>query len=109
MKGEADGGAMTRGVVIFGTLVEGNLQACLSHEIMHAMGFLNHSPILPSTLSPLHAEQDFTLWDEVALRVLYDDRLRPGMTEDEAMPIARQIIRELRNSELTTRENPVGL
>ncbi len=108
MGSDADGGAMTRGAVIISTLAARNLQACLSHEIMHAMGFSNHSPILPSTLSPLHGEQDFTSWDEIALRVLYDDRLRPGMTEDEAMPIARQIIRELRNSEPTTRENPAG-
>ena len=36
-----------------------------------------------------------TLHDELLLRILYDDRLEPGMSPEESMPIVRQIAREL--------------
>ena len=36
-----------------------------------------------------------TWYDAILLRTLYDERLQPGMPKDEAMPIARRIIRSL--------------
>ena len=36
-----------------------------------------------------------TRHDELLLKILYDSRLRPGMTEAEARPIVLQIAREL--------------
>ena len=71
------------------------IRRCIAHEIMHSFGFGKHSAIISSILSPLHAGEDLTPWDEMVLRTLYDSRLRPGMTRKQAMPVADQILKDL--------------
>jgi hypothetical protein len=56
---------------------------CLDHELMHAFGFAHHSGIEPSVMSPFRQGGELTAADELALRALYDARLRPGMTRAE--------------------------
>ena len=86
---------IVRGATIYiGADQPGLLQDCLSHELMHALGFPQHSGILPSSLSPFHEEVYFTRWDDAAVRTLYDHRLKVGMTEAEAMPLVERIIGE---------------
>lgn len=65
---------------------------CLAHEFLHVFGFRYHSGIVRSVLSPGHRADGLTTWDELALRVAYDQRLFPGISRDEAMPIVRQIL-----------------
>lgn len=74
---------------------------CLHHEFMHALGFDNHwsgrhaSAAMPSVLalrrSPARVA-DYSLFDEVAIRLLYDTRLRPGMGRKSALSAARNIV-----------------
>ena len=70
------------------------VKPCIAHEIAHSFGLFGHSPRVPSVLSPIHGETDFTDWDEMLLGALYDPRLLPGMSKAEAMPVARGIIAE---------------
>lgn len=78
----------------------GNAKApppCMAHELMHAFGFGNHSAIVRSVLSPVHGETDLTPWDRLALRVLYDRRLKPGMSRNAARPVIDELIDEFLN------------
>lgn len=70
--------------------------SCIHEEMAQGMGLSNDSPeARPSTFND---DEEFALLtghDELLLRILYDRRLRPGMTAEEAMPIVREIAREL--------------
>ncbi|MGG7566648.1 DUF2927 domain-containing protein [Rhodovulum sp. DZ06] len=71
-------------------------RACLHEEFVQILGLPNDGPqIRPSIFND---DQEFALLtehDELLLRILYDPRLKPGMTEAEGMPIVRRIAREL--------------
>lgn len=69
---------------------------CIQHEVMHSLGFRGHIYAGPNSAlrTGLQRAPLLTDADRLALRVLYDQRLRPGMTPDEARPIVRQILLE---------------
>ena len=71
-------------------------QSCLNEEIAQALGLPNDSPRARPSI--FNDDQEFALltpMDELMLRILYDPRLRPGMTEAEARPIVELIATEL--------------
>ena len=77
---------------------------CLPHEFMHALGFDNHWTGAPATermpsvlaLRDAAARADrFTYCDELAVRILYDPRLRPGMKRDAALAPASRALADL--------------
>ena len=60
------------------------------------MGLANDSPAArPSVFNDDEEFALLTRHDELLLRMLYDPRLRPGMTEAEARPIITDIATEL--------------
>ncbi|MBL4915889.1 DUF2927 domain-containing protein [Szabonella alba] len=70
--------------------------ACLHEEIAQGMGLPNDSP--QARPSIFNDDQEFALltpMDELMLRMLYDARLRPGMSIAEARPIIETIAEEL--------------
>lgn len=70
--------------------------SCLHEEIAQGLGLPNDSP--QARPSIFNDNQEFALltpMDELMLRMLYDDRLRPGMSITEARPIIQQIADEL--------------
>ncbi|TFL19596.1 DUF2927 domain-containing protein [Jannaschia formosa] len=70
--------------------------ACYHEEIAQGLGLGNDSPLArPSIFNDDDEFALLTTHDEYLLRILYDPRLRPGMTAREARPIVRQIAREL--------------
>jgi hypothetical protein len=74
--------------------------ACIHEELAQGMGLANDSP--QARPSIFNDDEEFGLLtnhDELLLQMLYDDRLRPGMTAAEAAPIAREIARELMGGE----------
>jgi hypothetical protein len=87
-------GTMIRVVIQISVEREDMIEKCIAHEILHGMGLRGHSALVSSVLSPLHGENDLTRWDELLLRVLYDDRLVPGMPRDQAVLEATKIIAE---------------
>lgn len=71
-------------------------QSCIHEELAQAMGLANDSPAARPSI--FNDDEEFALLtrhDELLLRMLYDPRLRPGMTEAEALPILRRIAAEL--------------
>ncbi len=70
--------------------------ACIHEELAQAMGLPNDSPeARPSIFNDDDEFAVLTRHDELLLRMLYDPRLTPGMTPDEARPVVREIAGEL--------------
>lgn len=70
--------------------------SCINEEIAQGLGLPNDSPRARPSI--FNDDQEFALltpMDELMLRMLYDDRLRPGMTEDEVRPLVGLIAAEL--------------
>ena len=95
MSGASDGsGRLVYAHIFMGSEVEGILRtSCLHEEIVQALGLTNDHP--DARPSIFNDDQEFAVMtdhDATLLRVLYDPRLEPGMSEDEAMPIVRQVL-----------------
>ena len=70
--------------------------SCYHEEIAQGLGLANDSPTArPSIFNDDEEFALLTAHDELLLRMLYDPRLKPGMTALEAAPIARIIAEEL--------------
>ena len=93
--------------IVFGMVMMGSelgplmRSSCLHEEMVQALGLGNdHSEVRPSIFNDDEEFALLTRHDEYLLRILYDPRLRSGMTAAEAMPIVRDIIAELRPHDL---------
>lgn len=71
-------------------------QSCLQEEIAQGLGLANDSPhARPSIFNDDEEFAFLTAHDQKLLRILYDPRLRTGMSADQARPIVQQIASEL--------------
>ena len=71
-------------------------QSCIHEELAQGLGLANDSrDARPSIFNDDDEFALLTRHDELLLRMLYDDRLRPGMTAEEAAPVTRIMAREL--------------
>ncbi len=71
-------------------------RSCMHEEVAQGLGLPNDSPAARPSI--FNDDEEFALLtrhDELLLRILHDERLRPGMEPDEARPIVRQIAEEL--------------
>ncbi len=76
-------------------------RSCVHEEMAQGMGLANDSPrARPSIFNDDEEFAYLTRHDELLLKILYDPRLRPGMTEAEARPIVMQIATELLGTEV---------
>ena len=72
------------------------LADCVWEEVMQALGPINDSLTVEQTMFNDAVEQPIpTSYDWLALSLLYDPRLKTGMTEAEAAPILDEMIEEL--------------
>lgn len=70
---------------------------CFHEEISQSLGLFNDDPtVRPSIFNDDDEFALLTTHDEFLLRILYDPRLRAGMTPEEAMPLVVRIVEELR-------------
>ena len=75
---------------------------CLKHEFMHVLGFDSHwCPEHPSEIHSVLAlrestarSDDYSPWDILAIRVLYDWRIRAGMPRQKSLTIAYEVIQQ---------------
>jgi len=71
-------------------------KSCIQEEMAQALGLANDSP--QARPSIFNDDEEFALMtqhDEVLLQMLYDPRLRIGMTVQDAHPIVQEIAQEL--------------
>ena len=69
--------------------------SCIHEEVAQAMGLANDSP--QARPSIFNDDEEFALLtrhDELLLKMLYDPRLKLGMTPAEARPTVQRIARE---------------
>ena len=86
-------GALT---VIRGELPDRLRLACIHEELAQSLGLIaDHPHARPSIFNDNEEFALLTKQDELMLRMLYDRRLRPGMTLAEARPIVETIAAEL--------------
>lgn len=92
-------GSLYRGSILIAPKYQGgDLIKCLTEEFSQVLGPRNDVDIVPESIwRPLEKKtfERLTWHDAVILRTLYDARLKPGMHRDQAMPLVRQIIREV--------------
>ena len=70
--------------------------SCIHEELAQGLGLSNDSPAArPSVFNDDEEFGLLTTHDELLLRMLYDPRLRTGMTASQARPIANQIALDL--------------
>ncbi len=78
--------------------------SCVHEEMAQAMGLPNDSPdARPSLFNDSLEFALLTEHDEVLLRMLYDPRLRPGMTAAEVRPLLPAIARDALAAQRATR------
>ncbi|MFD1508091.1 DUF2927 domain-containing protein [Lacimonas salitolerans] len=71
-------------------------RSCVHEELAQGLGLANDSPrARPSIFNDDDEFALLTTHDEMLLQMLYDPRLTPGMTLDQARPIFTRIAREL--------------
>lgn len=94
---EGDGAVYAHAVAVIRAELPPRMRmSCIHEELAQGMGLANDSP--DARPSIFNDDEEFALLtrhDELLLRMLYDRRLRPGMTEAEATPIVQQIAAEL--------------
>ncbi|MGY9046688.1 hypothetical protein P775_10910 [Puniceibacterium antarcticum] len=68
------------------------MRSCVHEEVAQGMGLANDSPqARPSIFNDDDEFALLTKQDEIMLRMLYDPRLTPGMTAEEARPIVHEL------------------
>ena len=101
LRNKADGsglsGVLTTGsVFIEADMPDLVLQTCLEEELSQVLGLADdHDQVRPSIYNDDQEFAFLTEHDALLLRILYDERLRPGMSGDVAMPIVQRIASEL--------------
>lgn len=71
-------------------------RSCIHEELAQGLGLANDYPrARPSIFNDDEEFALLTRHDELLLQILYDPRLRPGMTEAEARPIVEEIAHEI--------------
>jgi Protein of unknown function (DUF2927) len=69
---------------------------CAYHELLHAFGLSNHDQRNPWTaLNQSRTVGYLTVYDRALLTLLYDPRMRPGMTAGKARSVLPGVIEEL--------------
>ena len=75
------------------------LIGCFYEDISQALGLNGDNALVKESMYRSQAENKLcpkpTWHDVIMLRTLYDRRIKPGMHEDQAMPLVRVIIAEL--------------
>jgi hypothetical protein len=94
-----DGGLLNQQMVVSTAVRGDSLVGCFYEDISQALGLYGDNALAEESMYRSQAEnklwQKPTWHDVIMLRTLYDRRIKPGMHEDQAMPLVRVIIAEL--------------
>ena len=88
----ADDGSLSYVTLLINLNVNFELRACIAHELMHAMGFMGHPHQSDSVLSYIYKRDNLTPLDKMALRILYDPKLKLRVYQLPAMVEARDVL-----------------
>ena len=83
-------------VIIRSELPEIMRRACFHEEIAQSLGLTNDSHFArPSIFNDDDEFATLTKFDEILLRILYDHRVQPGISQKEAAQLVKQIATEI--------------
>lgn len=91
---EENSGEIISGMIVLKGELEGVMRrSCIDEEFTQMLGLMNDDPdVRPSIFNDNQEFARLTYHDEQLLRILYDPRLEPGMSEAEAMALVPEII-----------------
>ncbi len=70
---------------------------CLVEEILQGLGPMNDNSRLTHSVFNDHSRHSrFTVFDQILLNMLYDPRIKPGMSKKQAQPLLSNVAREAR-------------
>ena len=96
VKSSADGGIVRAVSFIIVDQGDDVFLDCAYHELLHAFGLSNHDQRNPwTTLNQNRMVGYLTVYDRALLTLLYDPRMRPGMTAGQARAVLPGVIGEL--------------
>lgn len=94
---DEDSGVIDGAMIYLKSELEGKLRtSCIHEEFSQTFGLLNDGDdVRPSIFNDDQEFAALTRHDELLLAMLYDERLRPGMTLAEARPLLKEIADEV--------------
>jgi Protein of unknown function (DUF2927) len=96
VKSSADGGIVRAVSFVIVDKGDAVFFDCAYHELLHAFGLSNHDPRNPwTTLNQKRMVGYLTVYDRALLTLLYDPRIKPGMTPRAARAELPSLIRDL--------------
>ncbi len=96
LKSQAEGKVLRADVFIIVDRGDGVFLDCAYHETLHAFGLSNHDDRNPwTTLNQRRMVGYLSVYDRTMLTLLYDPRIKPGMTKDEVSRLLPRLIRDL--------------
>jgi hypothetical protein len=96
VKSEAEGGIIRADTFLIVDQGDRVFFNCAYHEMLHALGLPNHDQRNPWTaLNQDRLVGYLTAYDRALIRLLYDPRIRSGMTRADAQRAARAVARDL--------------
>jgi Protein of unknown function (DUF2927) len=70
---------------------------CVYEELLQALGPINDDSSVPWTMFNDEVQKGFfDVYDQYLLNILYDPRIRPGMTRDEVRAVLPQVLPSVR-------------
>jgi hypothetical protein len=70
---------------------------CVYEELLQALGPINDDPSVPWTMFNDEVQKGFfDVYDQYLLNILYDPRIRPGMTREEVRAVLPQVLPSVR-------------
>lgn len=70
---------------------------CLYEELLQGLGPINDTEAVPWTMFNDRVHKGFfDIYDQYILNILYDARIKPGMTAEEAKPVLPQVLPDVR-------------
>ncbi len=68
---------------------------CLVEETVQLFGLTNDSKLVKNSMFYEQSKRtSMSITDQILLKTLYDDRLKTGMSQEEAQPVLREILKE---------------
>ena len=96
VKSSADGAIMRAVSFIIVDKGDDVFLDCAYHELLHAFGLSNHDQRNPwTTLNQNRMVGYLSVYDRALLTLLYDPRIRPGMTAKQALAVLPRVIQDL--------------
>jgi len=90
-----DGVIMRADIFIPASRDLGDILDCAYHESLHAFGLMNHANDLRWTsLNQNKRSSSLSVYDRTLLQILYDPRLKAGMTTDDVEKLWSRIVKE---------------